>query len=106
MLDPDKLYEKMVQAGDEWADLQSAANVLEDTRHTVLSRLMQKSQARSVAAQEVEARASVEYEDHVKAAQEAAALALKAKVKYEAIKVWVDLKRTEAANERAAMNLR
>jgi hypothetical protein len=31
--------------------------------------------------------------------------ALKAKVNYEAIKIWIDLKRTEAANERVLAKL-
>ena len=100
-MNANELFYKMEQAGSEWADLQSAANVLEDTRHSVLARLMLKSPAASVAAKEMEARASSEYQSHVEATQKAAAAALKAKVKYEAIKVWIDLKRTESANERA-----
>ena len=104
-MDADVLFHKMSQAGAEWADLQSAANILEDTRHSVLAKLMLKSSAPSVAAREIEARASDEYQCHVRATQEASAKALKAKVKYEAIKVWIDLKRTESANERAAMRL-
>lgn len=104
-MDANALYHKMEQAGSEWADLQSAANVLEDTRHSVLAQLMLKSQAQSVAAREMEARASEEYQAHVRATQKAAAEALKAKVKYEAIKVWIDLKRTESANERAMARL-
>lgn len=99
--DPNVLYQKMVDAGNDWADKQAAATVLEDTRNTILARLMQSSEASSVAAREVEAKASKEYESHIKAAQVAQAEALKAKVKYEAIKTWIDLMRTRAANERA-----
>ena len=104
-MNADVLFHKMEEAGADWADKQSAANILEDTRHSVLAQLMIKSSASSVAAKEMEARASSEYQSHVKATQEAAAKALKAKVKYEAIKIWIDLKRTESANERAAMRL-
>lgn len=99
--DPNVLYQKMIEAGNDWADKQAAATVLDDTRNTVLARLMQSSDAPSVAAREVQAKASTEYERHIKAAQEAQAEALKAKVKYEAIKTWIDLMRTRAANERA-----
>lgn len=104
-LDANELYYKMLNAGCDWADKQSAANILEDTRSSVLAKLMMRSDASSVAAREMEAKASEDYQDHVKKTQSAMAEALKAKVNYEAIKVWVELKRTEAANDRAAMKL-
>lgn len=99
--DPNRLYQKMVEAGNDWAEKQAAYQVLEDTRNTVLARMTQASQAPSVAAREIEARSSIQYEEHIKASQQAQAEALKAKVKYEAIKVWIELTRTKAANERA-----
>jgi hypothetical protein len=104
-LDADKLYHKLTQAGDDWAEKQAAFNVLEDTKNAVLSKLMLNSKAPSVAAKEIEAKASVEYTDHVQKTQEAMKAALKAKVNYEAIKIWIDLKRTEAANERVLAKL-
>ena len=104
-MNANELYEKLVQAGEDWADKQSAANVLEDTKNSVLAKLMLKSTASSVAAREVEAKASLEYEAHVVATQNAIAEALKAKVKYESMKIWIELKRTEAANLRAEMRI-
>lgn len=104
-MDANELYHKLTEAGNDWADKQAAYNVLEDTKNAVLSRLMLQSDAPSVSAREVEAKASKEYSDHVKNTQEAMKLALKAKVNYEAIKIWIDLKRTEAANERALAKL-
>ena len=104
-LDANELFHKLNEAGSEWADLEAAANVLEDTRHAVLARLMLASGAPSVAAKEMEARASEDYEFHVRATQDAKAKALKAKVKYESMKVWVDLRRTQSANERALAKL-
>jgi hypothetical protein len=103
--DPTKLYHKMVEAGNDWADKQAAYQVLDDTRNTVLARLMQASKAPSVAAKEIDAKASKEYEQHIKAAQEAQSAALKARVKYDAIRTWIDLQRTRAANERALTKL-
>lgn len=104
-MNADLLYAKLVEAGEDWADKQSAANVLEDTKNAVLAKLMLKSTAPSVSAREVEAKASDEYEAHVVATQKAVAEALKAKVKYEAMKVWIECKRTEAANLRAEMRM-
>ena len=104
-MDADKLYYKLTQAGDDWADKQAAYNVLDDTKNAVLAQLMLKSQATSIAAKEVEAKASKEYTNHVKATQEAMKASLKAKVAYESIKIWIDLKRSEEATRRAEMRL-
>ena len=100
-MNADLLFHKLEQAGSEWADCQAAYNVLEDTKSAVLARLMMKSTAASVAAKEVEAKASGEYQGHVEITQDAMKKALKAKVRYEAMKTWISLKQTEAANERA-----
>ena len=104
-MDANELYHKLTHAGNSWADLQAACNILEDTKNTVLSQLMLKSQATSVAAKEIEAKASQEYIAHVEKTQEAMKAALKAKVNYEAIKIWIDLKRSEEATRRAEMKL-
>ncbi len=104
-LDANKLYNELITAGSDWADKQAAYNVLEDTKNAVLARLMLKSSAPSVAAREVEAKGSAEYQQHVENTQNAMKEALKAKVKYEGIKTWIELKRTEAANERALAKL-
>lgn len=105
MIDANELYHKLTEAGNDWAEKQAAYNVLEDTKNAVLSKLMLNSKAPSVAAKEIEAKASAEFTDHVKSTQDAMKAALKAKVNYEAIKIWIDLKRTEAANERVLAKL-
>lgn len=104
-LDSNELYQKLIEAGNDWADKQAAFNVLDDTKHSVMAKLTLKSEASSVAAREIEAKASGEYISHVKATQDAFKEALRARVKYESIKIWLDLKRTEAANERQLMKL-
>lgn len=104
-MDADKLFHKLTLAGDDWADKQAAYNILEDTKNAVLAKLMLKSQASSVAAKEIEAKASDEFTEHVRTTQEAMKAALKAKVHYESIKTWIDLKRSEEATRRAEMKL-
>jgi hypothetical protein len=104
-LDANALYYKLTEAGNEWAELQAAYNVLDDTKNTVLAKLTLSSSASSVAAREVEARASEQFIEHVKATQKAFADSLKAKVKYDSMKIWIDLQRTAAANERALTKL-
>lgn len=104
-MDANELFHKLTEAGNDWADKQAAFNILEDTKNAVLAQLMLKSQATSVAAREIEARASKEFTDHVQNTQEAMKAALKAKVQYESIKTWIDLKRSEEATRRAEMKL-
>lgn len=104
-MNANELYQRLVEAGDDWADKQAAYNVLEDTKSAVLSRLTLESQAASVAAREVEAKASIEYSEHVIATQNAFKAALKAKVKYHAIQTWIDLARSQEATRRAEMKL-
>ena len=104
-MDANELFHKLTVAGNDWADKQAAYNILEDTKNAVLAQLMLKSQAPSVAAKEIEAKASKEFTEHVQNTQEAMKAALKAKVQYESIKTWIDLKRSEEATRRAEMKL-
>jgi hypothetical protein len=104
-VDANELYYKLTQAGDDWADKQAAYNVLDDTKNAVLAQLTLKSEATSVAAREIEAKASKEYTEHVKHTQDAMKAALKAKVNYESIKIWIELKRSEEATRRVEMKL-
>lgn len=102
----DEIYDRLVKAGDEWADQDSAATLLEETKKTVLAQLKTMSKAGSDAARETEALASEGYRDHVTSMVAARKAANKAKVAYESRKTWVELWRTKAANERAEMTMR
>lgn len=104
-MDANELYYKLTQAGDDWADKQAAFNILDDTKNSILAKLMLKSDASSIAAREMEAKASDEYTAHVRSTQDAMKAALKAKVNYESIKIWIDLKRSEEATRRVEMKL-
>lgn len=105
ILDANELYQRLIEAGNDWADKQAAFNVLDDTKNSVLAKLTLKSDATSVSAREVDAKASQEYTDHVKATQNAFKEALKAKVKWESIRIWIDLRRSEEATRRAELML-
>ena len=104
-MDANELFHKLTVAGNDWADKQAAYNILEDTKNAVLAQLMLKSQATSVAAKEIEAKASKEFTEHVQNTQEAMKAALKAKVQYESIKIWIELRRSVEATRRAEMKL-
>ena len=100
-LDANILFVKLEEAGNDYADKDAAWNALEDTKNALLASLMLESCASSVAAKEIEAKASKRYAAHVESTRNARAEMLKAKVRYDNMKIWVDLKRTESANERA-----
>jgi hypothetical protein len=105
-MDIDGIFRKLETAGEDYADKESAASLLEETKKTLLAQLKTMSKASSDAAKETEAMASAGYKEHITNMVEARRQANRAKVRYEAMRVWVELKRTEAANERAAMMMR
>ena len=38
--DPEKIFHQLAEAGEEWADKQAAAELLEETKKTLLAELM------------------------------------------------------------------
>ena len=98
----DSVYEKLMAAGEAWADANAAADILEETKNTVLAQLAADSNESSVAAKENYARAHPDFDRHLRAMVNARKAANRAKVVYDSAKVWVECKRTESANERAA----
>ena len=107
-LDPDAIREELDKLGEDWADKNAAAVALEETKSVVLAE--QSNQLRellgSQAAAESAAKASILYGDHITAMVEARRVANRARVKYDSMKALVELKRTQASTERAAMTLR
>lgn len=99
---PDDIYKRLMEAGTEWADANAAAELLEETKHTILSQLSSESDEKSIAAKESFARRHPEFIRHLEGMVNARKTANRAKVRYDAAKVWVECKRTESANERAA----
>lgn len=100
-MNPLEIHEKLVTLGSAWAEANYAADLLEETKKTELARLMNKLEG-SQAARETEAMANPLYREHIAKMTETRKTANIAKVKYDSAKVWVDLLRTQNANERAA----
>lgn len=103
-INPKEIYEKLLEAGEHWADADAAASMLEETLRVLKSKLMLASEQSSIAAKEADAYASSEYEKHVKDAVVARQEANRARVRWISAQTLVDLKRTEAASERAAQS--
>lgn len=106
MLDPDKVYDSLVKAGEDWADKEAAASLLEETRKSVIAKLMNEAAQTSIAGKEMQALADETFVDFVKGMVNARKVANKAKVRYDSAKVLAELRRSEESTRRAEMNLR
>lgn len=60
MINPSDVYEKLVKSGNEWAEANGAADMLEEAKKPILSQLMLKFEG-SVAFKEMQAMSSNEY---------------------------------------------
>ena len=100
---PTEIAERMRLAGEEWSDLDAAANMLEETRKSVLAELVNQSKGGSIAAKESEALADPAYKLHITNMVNARKEANRARVKYDTARAWVELVRTSEATKRAEM---
>jgi multidrug resistance efflux pump len=103
--DPDKLHHRMVKLGERWAELNAAADMLEESRKSVLAELAQQASG-GVAERERVALESQTYRDHISAMCEARKQANIARVHYDAAKSWVEMSRSIESTRRAEMQLR
>lgn len=106
MLNPEKIYHDIVESGEDWADKDSAANLLEETKKTVLAELMGGCAASTVAGREQEALADPVYRLHLTNMVTARKEANRAKVRYDAVKVLAELRRTQESTRRAEAQIR
>lgn len=106
MLDSDQVYNSLVKAGEDWADQDAAASLLEETRKSVLARLMNECAASSQGAKEMYALADPEYGRHLDGMVQARKVANKARVRYDSARVLAELRRSEESTRRAEMTLR
>jgi aconitase A len=100
-----KSYQEQIDSGFDWADKNSAADLLEKTEKTLLSELSSKYEG-SEAAKERMARQDPAFKEHLEAQAEARRLANRAKVKWEAIKSLSSMRQTQESLKKAEMNLR
>jgi len=103
MFDPNEIAERMRLAGEDWSDKDAAANLLEETKKSVLAELMNQAKGSSVAAKESEALADPAYKLHLANMVNARKDANRARVKYDCAKAWVELVRTAEASKRQEM---
>jgi hypothetical protein len=107
-LDIDRLSNDTEQAGQAWADAKAAYEALEQTRKSVLAQGMKGYFAEGMTAAKAETMALADetYIEFVKRLVKAGHAADKARVRYDVLKVKIELLRTNASTERAAMSMR
>ena len=103
---PERIYASLIQAGESWADKESAACLLEETRRSVLAEFMNQATGSSVAACEQQALAHPAYRLHLVNMVTARREANRARVQYDAQKILGELRRTEQSNLRAEMGIK
>lgn len=104
--DPDRIAARIVELGDDWADRDAAASQLEEARKSILAAATMSAEGRSHAERETVALASPGYREHVRAMVEARREATRARVRYDSMRLWVDLIRSKESTARAEMALR
>jgi hypothetical protein len=106
-LDSDKAFNKLVEYGEDWADKDAAASLLEEAKKSILSELkLASSDLTSEAKKETTALASEPYRKHLELMVEARRVANRARVKYDSAKVLAEMRRSEESTRRAEMTLR
>lgn len=104
--DPDRIRERLVEVGEDWADKDAAASLLEETKKTVLAELRLKAEGSTGAAKEMNALADPVYRHHVTSMVAARREANKAKIRWETGKTWAELRRSQESTKRAEMGMR
>ncbi len=108
--DPRDLAKRLLESASEYADKNAAARALEETKGTILGKLVKKYLALdpkgSITRAEHFAKADPDYEDHIRRMVEAEKESIKAKARWDTGKVFIDLVRSKEATAREEMKLR
>lgn len=105
-LDAEAIYDKLVKAGEEWADAEAAASLLEETRKSVLAKLMNESSHTNISGKEMLALADPTFKEFVGGMVAARKTANKKRVRYDSAKILAELRRSEESTNRAEMMMR
>ena len=107
-IDTDSLCDEAEEAGLAWADAKGAYELLDQTRKTVLAQGMKAHLAEGLPGNKAEtlALADASYHEFIRRTVAAGHAADRARVRYDILKTRIELIRTNASTERAAMSMR
>ena len=108
MIDPEKIYHEVLSCGEDFADKKAAYEALDENTKSVLaditSRYLDGKTAHATAT--TLALASRDYKEHLAEVSKARRAYLVAQVRYDALKMLSELRRSEESTRRAEMGLR
>ncbi len=107
-IDTDALCDEAENAGFAWADAKAAADALEETKKSVLAQSMAGYFAEGMAGNKAETMALADpaYLDFIRKMVAAGKARDRARVRFDILKTRIELLRTNASTERAAMSMR
>lgn len=107
-LDPDKIRERLIEVGEEWADRKAAYCALDDNTKTVLAERTSHYLPICSSKTEAEMRALMDetYKNHLAAKADARREWLRAEVRWNTGTLWAELRRSKESTLREEMRLR
>lgn len=106
MFNPDEIYQKMIEAGEHYADTKAAYNALDRVTKSILAGIVNQMKEGSQTAKESLARCHQDYHAHLKMLNDAEVDYLRAQVKWVTLKELSDNRRTQESTRRAEMGLK
>ena len=104
MFDRDKLTNRLVELGEDWADKNAAADALEDATKAMQGKCFLDATG-NVEERKAKALNDPEYESMAEKAREARTAATKARVRYDGMRTYIDLLRSQEATRREEARL-
>jgi len=103
---PARLAGSIVSRGEIWADADGAASLLEETKGTLLGKLLKEHFDQPAWKAEALAKADPRYEEHIKAMVAARTMSNLAKVRYDGARAMGDFERSVESTRRAEMQMK
>lgn len=104
--DPARFAQSIVARGELWSDANAAADLLEETKGTLLAKITKEHLDLPGWKAETMAKADPRYEEHIKAMVDARRLSNLAKVRFDGAKILGDFARSVESTRRAEMMLK
>lgn len=105
LADPARFAQSIVSRGEMWADCQAAADLLEETKGTLLAKITKEHLDLPAWKAEAMSKGDERYAEHIAKMVDARRLANLAKVRYDGAKIMGEFARSAESTRRAEMQL-
>ncbi len=103
--DPARFAQGIVARGEIWADCQAAADLLEETKGTLLAKIVKEHWEMPAWKAEAAAKSDPRYEEHIKAMVDARRLSNLARVRFDGAKMMGEFARSAESTRRAELQV-